>query len=53
MIRIVIADDHELIREGVKKILRGERDMRVVGEAANVGELLALVGQMRGGRTRN
>lgn len=45
MIRIVIADDHELIREGVKKILRGERDMRVVGEAANVGELLALVGQ--------
>jgi DNA-binding NarL/FixJ family response regulator len=45
VIRIVIADDHELIREGVKKILRGERDMRVVGEAANVGELLALVGQ--------
>ena len=45
MIRIVIADDHELIREGVKKILRGERDMRVVGEAANVGELFALVGQ--------
>lgn len=45
MIRIIIADDHEFIREGVKKILRGERDMRVVGEAANVGELLALVGQ--------
>jgi DNA-binding NarL/FixJ family response regulator len=45
MIRIVIADDHELIREGVKKILRGERGMRVVGEATNVGELLALVGQ--------
>lgn len=45
MIRIIIADDHELMREGVKKILRGERDMRVVGEAANVGELLALVGQ--------
>jgi DNA-binding NarL/FixJ family response regulator len=45
MIRIIIADDHELIREGVRKILRGERDMRVVGEAANVGELLALVGQ--------
>jgi len=45
MIRIIIADDHELIREGVKKILRGERDMRVVGEAENVGELLALVGQ--------
>jgi DNA-binding NarL/FixJ family response regulator len=45
LIRIIIADDHELIREGVKKILRGERDMRVVGEAENVGELLALVGQ--------
>jgi two-component system invasion response regulator UvrY len=45
MIRIIVADDHELIREGVRKILRAERDVRIVGEAANVGELLALVGQ--------
>lgn len=45
MIRIIVADDHELIREGVRKILRGDREIRIVGEAANVGELLALVGR--------
>ena len=43
MIRIIIADDHQLMREGVKKILRSERGMQVVGEAADVGRLLALV----------
>jgi DNA-binding NarL/FixJ family response regulator len=36
MIRIVIADDHELIREGIKKIIRSSRDMRIVGEAADI-----------------
>src|ERR1700740_2164619 len=44
MIRVIVADDHELMREGIKKILRSERDMRVIGEAANVDELLQLVG---------
>lgn len=43
-IRIVIADDHELIREGVKKILRASNDMRVVGEAADIGHALELIG---------
>ncbi len=40
MINILIADDHALIREGLKKILNGEPDMTVVGEANNVVELL-------------
>jgi two-component system invasion response regulator UvrY len=44
MIRVIVADDHELMREGIKKILRSERDMRVIGEAANVDDLLQLVG---------
>ncbi|HZT63848.1 MAG TPA: response regulator transcription factor [Burkholderiales bacterium] len=43
MIKVIVADDHELMREGVKKILRGEPGMRVVGEAASVDELLELV----------
>lgn len=43
MIRIVIADDHELIREGVKKIVRSHPDVRIVGEAADLGGTLALV----------
>jgi DNA-binding NarL/FixJ family response regulator len=45
MIRIVIADDHELIREGVKKIVRSHPDVRIVGEAADLAGTLALIGQ--------
>ncbi|MDB5918978.1 MAG: uncharacterized protein JWR40_3212 [Massilia sp.] len=43
MIRIVIADDHELIREGVKKIIRACADIRIVGEASDLAATLALV----------
>ena len=45
MIRIVVADDHELIREGVKKIIRSCADLRIVGEAADLGRTIALVAQ--------
>jgi len=40
MTRIFIADDHVLIREGLKKILREESDMTVVGEAHSAAETL-------------
>ena len=40
MIRVVIADDHELIREGVKNLLLGETDIAVVGEVARSDEVL-------------
>lgn len=43
VIRIVIADDHQLIREGIKKIVRSSRDIRLVGEAANIAEAMQLV----------
>lgn len=45
MIRIVIADDHELIREGIKKIVRLAKDIHIVGEAADVAETIRLVSQ--------
>ncbi|HEY5222444.1 MAG TPA: response regulator transcription factor [Microbacteriaceae bacterium] len=35
MIRVVIADDHDLIRGGLKAILHAEPDLVVVGEAAD------------------
>jgi DNA-binding NarL/FixJ family response regulator len=38
MINILIADDHVLIREGLKKILKNEPDMAVVAEAGNAHE---------------
>lgn len=40
--RIVIADDHLVVRKGVRVILEMERDLRVVGEARDGPEALAL-----------
>lgn len=45
MVRIIIADDHELIREGIKKIIRSSKDMRIVGEAADIAALVRLAEQ--------
>jgi two-component system invasion response regulator UvrY len=35
MIRVFISDDHSLIREGFKKILKDEKDFQIEGEAGN------------------
>ncbi len=40
---IIIADDHQLILQGLKQLLAAESDMQVVGEAKNAAETLALV----------
>ena len=45
MIRIVIADDHTIMREGLKRILDGALDIEIVGEATNGFEVLAVVRQ--------
>jgi len=34
-IRVLLVDDHQLVREGLKRVLELEEDIRVVGEAAN------------------
>jgi two-component system, NarL family, invasion response regulator UvrY len=43
MIRIIIVDDHTVVRRGLKQILSEESDMSVVGEAHNAQEMLTLV----------
>ncbi len=43
MIRIVIADDHTIMREGLKRILQEVDDIEVVGEAVDGFEVLATV----------
>lgn len=43
MIRIVIADDHAIIREGLKRIIGSADDMAVVGEAADGTEVMQQV----------
>ncbi len=42
-IKVVVADDHTLFREGLKKILSLEKDILVVGEAARGDEVIKTV----------
>lgn len=42
-IKVVVADDHTLFREGVKKILSLEKDILVVGEAVRGDEVIKVV----------
>ncbi len=44
-IKVVIADDHAVVREGIKMILSREPDIEIVGEASNGQEALELVGK--------
>jgi two-component system, NarL family, invasion response regulator UvrY len=43
MIRVIIVDDHPVVRRGLKQILASERDMQVVGEAENAREALCAI----------
>lgn len=43
MIKIVIADDHAVVREGLKRIISAAPDMAVVGEATNGAEVIQQV----------
>lgn len=47
MIEIMIADDHSMIREGLKQLLELEDDMKVVAEASNGKECLEIIGEIR------
>ena len=39
-IRILVVDDHEVVRDGVRRMLESEPDLQVVAEAANAAETL-------------
>jgi DNA-binding NarL/FixJ family response regulator len=41
--RIVLADDHALVRQGLKRIIEGVADLEVIGEANDGLELLTLL----------
>ncbi|MGH8041186.1 MAG: response regulator [Rudaea sp.] len=47
MIRIVLVDDHELVRTGLRLILEKHRDMEIIGEAEDGERGLALIKQLR------
>ncbi|MGZ3634224.1 MAG: response regulator, partial [Parachlamydiaceae bacterium] len=43
MKNVVIADDHSVVRHGLKRILSQSSDFSIVGEAASVSELRAVL----------
>lgn len=45
-IRLVIADDHPVLRQGIRSLLEGSRQVDVVGEASTGGETLQLVEEL-------
>lgn len=46
VIRVVLADDHMVVRAGLKAVLSGARDIDVVGEASNGKEAIALADRL-------
>ena len=47
MIRLLIIDDHEMVREGLKAMLVSEPDFAIVGDAANAEQALELIERSR------
>ncbi len=43
MITIVLADDHKIVRQGIKSMLEAEADFNVIGEAADGLEAVRMV----------
>ncbi len=43
MIRLLIIDDHEMVREGLKAMLTAEPDFEIVGDAANAEQAFELI----------
>ncbi|CEP67780.1 Transcription regulator LuxR, C-terminal [Moorella glycerini] len=46
-IRVVLVDDHAVVREGLRALLAREKDIEVVGETGSAAELLNLVDKVR------
>ena len=46
-VRILIADDHPIFRDGLKRLLESERDFKVIGEACDGVEAVKMVRQLK------
>jgi DNA-binding NarL/FixJ family response regulator len=46
-IRVLVADDHMIVRTGIRHVLESETGFEVVGEAANGSEAISLAGELR------
>ena len=46
-IRILLADDHTLFRQGIRTLIAAEQDMEVIGEASNGGDAVDKANELR------
>ena len=44
--RVLIVDDHQVFRDGLKLVINRQADMEVVGEAADGEKAIALTGEL-------
>lgn len=46
-VRILIADDHPIFRDGLRKLLEAEDDFKVIGEASDGGEAIEMAHELK------
>src|SRR6201981_1738345 len=46
-IRVLMADDHVIFRDGLRKLLEGEDDIAIVGEASNGNECVKMLAKLK------
>src|SRR6202049_844903 len=46
-IRVLMADDHAIFREGLRKLLDGDEEITIVGEASNGNECVRMLGKLK------
>lgn len=46
MIRVIIADDHHLIRKGIRAVLEAEKDIEIIGEAQDGQQVVKMVEEL-------
>ena len=47
MINVILADDHSLVRDGIKALLEESTDIKVIAEASNGTEALGLSASLK------
>ena len=47
MYKILLVDDHSLVRDGIKSLLDDENDLNVIGEASNGEEAIVLTNELQ------
>jgi two-component system, NarL family, nitrate/nitrite response regulator NarL len=47
VVRILVADDHAIFRDGLRKLLEGADDVQIIGEASNGNECVKMLARLK------